>query len=585
MPAPFSLAERRALWETLPQRTYDCVVIGGGITGAGIAWDAARRGLSVLLVEKNDFASGTSSKSSKLLHGGLRYLEHREFGLVSESLAQRNRLFGDAPHLARPLPFLIPFRRGGKDPLWLVNLGLWVYDGLSALSDRARTLWHRRLGPEAAIAAEPALEREGLVGALRYGDGVTEDARMVFETLRTALEAGASALARVTVTGFVRGEDGRIAGVRLRDGLAAEAPEAVVRARVVVNAAGPWCDAVRRLEDPEAPPLLRPTKGAHILVAARLVSHALVMRSKGGLGEPKPRILFAVPWEGRTLIGTTDTDPEGTPADWRYLDADAEATAEEVSYLLEAANEVFKARLTPADVLGSFAGWRPLIAPQGEGVSESATSREHQIFVSPGGLVTMAGGKYTGYRTMARQTVDRVFAELGRSVPPSEVEHAALVGRPPEGDLEACAARLRAAHPGLSGVLVSELVGRYGAVAEILLAIAERDPRAAEPLPGLHAPRALYGAEIDFFARYEAASSLEDVLARRTRIMILAPDGGLEGAAGVAERLGAALVTLGALPAAEAAAWQADQLARYAEVVRAAQARRAATPKGALKAG
>lgn len=583
MPVSFSLLDRRMLWEGLPGAAYDLVVIGGGITGAGVAWDAASRGLSVLLVERGDFASGTSSKSSKLLHGGLRYLEQGELPLVAESLAQRNSLFGDAPHLARPLPFLIPFRRGGKDKLWLVNLGLWVYDALSALSDRSRTRRHRRLSPRAALEAEPALKAEGLEGALLYGDGVTEDARMVFETLRTALGAGAKVLGRAEVTGFTKDERGKLTGVRLKDALAPGAPEAVVKAGAVVNVAGPWCDAVRRLEDPAAKPLLRPTKGTHLLVAARLTEHALVIRSKGGLKERKPRMLFAVPWEGRTLLGTTDTDPEGAPADWRYLDADAEATAQEVDYILQAANEVFRARLGPEDVLGSFAGWRPLIAPAEAGVSESATSREHQIFVSPGGLVTMAGGKYTGFRTMARQTVDRVLAELGRHAPGSAVEHAPLVGRPEDGDLAACAARLRAAHPALPAEFVAAAVARYGAEASALAAIASADPTAAEPLPGLSEPRRLYGAEVDFFVRHEAAAALEDVLARRTRVLVVAADGGLGVAPAAAARMAAALGELGLLTPEERGPWAEAELARYRAHVAAARARREAAPDRASR--
>lgn len=465
-------AQRAGLLRRLAAETFDVLVIGGGITGAGIAQDAATRGLRVALVEKGDFASGTTHASTKLLHGGLRYLEQFQFRLMYEALHERNRLTRLAPELAEWLPFLIPIYRGGWSA-WRIRIGLWLYDLLAGLP---RGRLHRRISRAEALRLAPHLRAEGLRGAFLYYDCRTDDTALTLAVLQSAWEAGAAAVNYCAATELVK-EEGRIAGAIVHDRVSGE--RIAVRAALVINAAGPWADDVVRLERPDTPPQLQPSKGAHVLVpAARLpVAAALLAPSAEGDG----RFIFVVPWHGAVLLGTTDTAYDGDP------DAVA-ADDDDIDYILAAANRLFPAvRLTRADVLSTIAGLRPLLRTAAE--TTAAAPREYRIWESPSGLISIAGGKLTTYRTMAAAATDAVLQRLGRERAPCRT------GEMPLGD-----SRRQA---------LSRLVAKF--------------PELSEPLgPGL-APTL---ADVAYAAWREQALTPDDVLHRRTRLALVAPDCG-----------------------------------------------------------
>jgi glycerol-3-phosphate dehydrogenase len=519
--------------------TYDIVVIGGGITGAGIARDAALRGLKVALFEKGDYASGTSSKSSKLVHGGLRYLEHGEIGLVFESVSERRVQTRVAPHLVRPLPFLIPIYKGAKPGLEVMNVGLWIYDSLALF--RAPRLHKTFRGARAARDLEPALRSEGLRGALEYYDCNTDDARLVLENALDAGALGATCHTYSEVTRFERRGDGRITGVAVRDRLTGETRS--VTARVVVLAAGAWTDEmVARFEIPIGRPLLRRTKGVHIVVPRERLplSRAITLVSP-----VDHRVMFAIPWRERTVLGTTDTDFTGT-ADEVAADAD------DVRYLCDSANGVFPdARLQPEDVIATWAGLRPLIAAP-PNVDESDVSREHEVFSRADGLVIIAGGKLTTYRRMARQAVDetlKLLDQLGEPITAirNSTKHRPLPGA--EGlattDLEGVAAigRELIAEFALDVDTATHLCGVYGARAHLLAARIAEDRALGERLDS---ELPYVWAEIEFAVSHDLARTVEDVLARRVPLLLVSRDQGLAVSERVADLLGGRLGWSGA---------------------------------------
>ena len=390
--APLDLGpnHRAAVLQRAPQQRYDLLIVGGGINGAGIAYDAAMRGYSVLLVEKGDFASGTSSRSSKLIHGGIRYLAQYQFGLVFESLRERALLLKLCPHIVRPMPFLYPVFRGGPDTKLMVSLGLTLYDGLALFRTPAR---HRTFRPEQIQEQEPLLGREGLWSCPRYYDAWMNDARLVLAAIQGAVRCGADVLSHVEARSLLRDGD-RVCGALLTDRLAGV--DLVVDARLVVNAGGPWLDQIAALERPDLPQHVMPTKGVHVLVPRERLSlhNAVLVRSPDD-----GRALFAIPWSRMTLIGTTDTFHKGSP-DEVYADRS------DVDYLLRAVNHTFPTvQLERKDVRSTYAGLRPLIAQDAKGASDM--SREHEIALSPGGVLSIGGGKYTTFRHVAEQVVDR----------------------------------------------------------------------------------------------------------------------------------------------------------------------------------
>lgn len=544
---------RAALAEALARDRFDLLVIGGGINGAGIARDAALRGLSVALVEQGDFASGTSSKSSKLIHGGLRYLENYEFALVLEASRERDHLRRHlAPHLVQPMPFVFPIFRG--DPVGRLRLsaGLWVYDGLSAFRNIAR---HRSWGQRTTLRHEPALRADGLRGAMHYYDCWTDDARLTLETIQAAVAEGAIACNHVGVTELLR-EDGKLAGARIVDRLSGAT--FTIAARQIVNATGPWLDQVRRLDDPASVPVLRLTKGVHVVVPRERVGNqnAIVLRA------PRDgRVMFAIPWEDQTLVGTTDTDYDTRPED-------VAADADDVRYLLAAVNAYFPAaRLEERDVIGAYAGLRPLVAPPpSENETPSETSREEEIFESASGLLSLGGGKLTTYRRVSEKVVDRVVAALeqrepGRRFSPCRTGEIPLPGArvddPDRGGFGGFAKRLRAGVPGVDDGLVRHLLYRYGVAAcELLDRVARVPDSARRVVTGLPYRR----IEVSRAAESEMAATVDDVLRRRVPISFRFADAGAEAAADVANLMGDAL------------GWSADERTEAAERYRAGAA-------------
>lgn len=391
----FSFRTRRQNLERMAGEEWDLVVVGGGIHGAGVARDASLRGLKVALVEKGDFAGGTSSKSSKLIHGGLRYLEQFDFGLVRESCRERRILLDIAPHLVKPLPFLFPIYKGDRPP-WMVRIGMTLYDALSMFRNVGR---HRMLTPREALALEPALKPQSLCGAAKYWDCQENDARFCLANVIDAAENGATCANHVEVREF-GSTSGRLAFAVVEDRISESRFE--IRAKAFVNAGGPWVDRIANLANSHSTIQLRPTKGIH-LVARRLTEgHGLLLQAI-----QDKRVFFVIPWgDGHSLIGTTDTDFKGDP------DC-VEAKCRDVEYLLEATNHALPSlALTKDDVLSTFAGLRPLLGHPGGKPSD--LTRKHQLKTSPSGLISIVGGKYTTYRAVAEEVVDLVCNRLGR---------------------------------------------------------------------------------------------------------------------------------------------------------------------------
>lgn len=466
----------------LTGRPFDVAVVGGGIVGLGIARDAALRGLRVALLERSDFAAETSSRTSKLAHGGLRYLEHGRLGLVRESVRERERLLRLAPHLVRPLPFLLPWEPGaGWPPLWALRAGLWIYDRFA--EGRGG---HRMLSTGDLIHREPLLAGRGWQGGALYHDAQMDDTRLALETALDAATAGAVLANHAEVTGFLR-EGGDIAGVVARDLVGNR--ELELRAALVVNATGPWGDGLLRLAGGGERTRLRPSKGAHLVYGEPLVRHGIIARSPADR-----RVFFILPWHGLTLIGTTDTDYAGPPGEVAPDDADRD-------YLLAAAGRILPAaRLDPARIISAFAGVRPLLAADAD--HPSAASREHAVFEEPRGLLSVLGGKYTTFRSMAEQATDVILSRLGRPAATCPTRDRPFPG----------AGEPRLPSPPPPSPVWPRLAGFYGARAAGVAAVAASMPDGWESL----CPHTWHvKAEVAFTIREEMACTVEDVLARR----------------------------------------------------------------------
>jgi glycerol-3-phosphate dehydrogenase len=496
---------------------FDIVVIGGGITGTGAALDAATRGLSVALVEARDYAAGTSSRSSKLIHGGLRYLEQRNFGLVREALKERRLLLQRlAPHLVRPVPFLFPLTHSFWERAY-VGLGVLLYDRMGG---GGAVPGHRHLSRRAALKLAPALRPDALVGAIQYYDGQFDDARFVVTVARTAALYGAAMATSARVIGLLR-DGGRIIGVRVRD--LETTDELDVRALVVINATGVWTDELLEKAGAGGAFKVRASKGIHLLVP-----HDRIKSTTGLILRTETSVLFVIPWGRHWLIGTTDTD-------WKLDKAHPAASRADIDYLLERVNRVLVNPLSHADIVGVYAGLRPLLA--GESDATSKLSREHAVARPVPGLVVIAGGKNTTYRVMANEVVNAAVSDLGRQVPPSATESTPLVGA--VGYEVASNARERlAAKSRLPVPRIDRLLSRYGSqIHELLDLIAER-PELGQPISEAEdylAVEALYAAS------HEGALHLDDVLTRRTHISIETWDRGVGAAEPVARLVADAL--------------------------------------------
>jgi glycerol-3-phosphate dehydrogenase len=495
---------------------WDMIIIGGGATGLGAAVDAAARGYRTLLLEAADFAKGTSSRSTKLVHGGVRYLAKGEIGLVYGALRERGIMRRNAPHLVRSLPLVVPAYRWWDQPFY--GSGLLLY---SVMAGRLGLGFSRLVGSREALRLAPTLEPQGLKGGVVYYDGQFDDARMAVALLRTFLDLGGTALNYAPATGLEK-RGGRVVGVVARD--AESGQELRLPAQVVVNATGVYADELRRMDDPDARPMVAPSQGIHIVLDRSFLpgdTAVMIPRTDDG------RVLFAVPWHGRVVVGTTDTAVPTAELEPRPL-------AEDVEFKLSHTARYFAKDPTPADVLSVFAGLRPLVKAEGA-MSTAALSRDHTLVVSPSGLVTITGGKWTTYRHMAEDTVSRA-AEVGGLAP-----------RP-------CTTRDLKLH-GWHDLPLEAPFGAYGADAPALLALLAERPEWRQPL---HARLPYRLGEAVWAARHELARTVEDVLARRTRALLLDARASLEAAPAVAQALA------GELGLDEA--WQAEQVRRYAEL-------------------
>ena len=518
----FAAKNRKAVIDEIEDASFDLVIVGGGINGAGVAHDAALRGLKVLLLEQRDLAFGTSSRSSKLIHGGLRYLEHYHFKLVFESTNERAALRKIAPHLVRPLKFALPVYESNRHPLWKMDLGLWLYDGLSLFKTEKRHLTVRT--SKRMLEREPLLNSEGLSGGLIYYDCITDDARLTLENAMAADAWNARILTHAQVV-RVDGlhEKGTEAVITFRDQI--NDRHVKVKAKGVVNCTGAWTDRMRAVAQIEGR-LIRPSKGVHVVVPeSRLpVTHAVAL-----LSPQDARVFFVIPWNGRTVIGTTDTDDLTDPSELRI-------DLEDVDYLLDAANASFPSvNLVRDDVLAGWVGLRPLINVETENASD--VPREHQIY-RDGKMVTVAGGKLTTYRKMAAEIVDEATAVIQANCSESETETAMLPGGfgLPK-DLDDAVERVQH-EAGLSEPIAARLIRTYGGLTDRVLAYGKKSPEMLKPI-SKDCPVLL--AEVFHSMDYELGCTMDDILVRRTSLSLIADDQGLGVAERISELMGAEL--------------------------------------------
>ncbi len=496
-----SPAHRQAAIERLASgEELDVVVVGGGVVGCGSALDAVTRGLRTGLVEQRDFASGTSSRSSKLIHGGLRYLEMMDFGLVAEALKERGLLLTRlAPHLVRPVPFLYPLTKPVVERPY-VEAGLSMYDSMARASRHAAGLpWHQHLTRRQALRIAPALKATALVGAVQYYDAKVDDARHTMELARTAASYGADVASRVAAVGFLR-QGERVTGVKALDKMTGR--EFDIHARQVVNATGVWTDETQAMVGERGQFHVRASKGVHLVVPRDRI------HSKTGIIlRTEKSVLFVIPWGRHWIIGTTDTD-------WALDKAHPAATSADIEYLLDHVNRVLATELTQADVEGVYAGLRPLLS--GESEQTSKLSREHVVAHPTPGLVVVAGGKYTTYRVMAKDAIDEAARTLGGDVPPSTTEDIPLVGAvgyPAMWNRR----KALATESGLHVERIEKMLMRHGVLTTEILELVRVDPSLGQPLPG---GEDYLKAEIVYAASHEGALHLDDILARRTRLSI-----------------------------------------------------------------
>jgi glycerol-3-phosphate dehydrogenase len=538
--------ERSAAIERLKAKELDVLVVGGGIVGTGAALDAVTRGLSTGMLEQRDWGSGTSSRSSKLVHGGIRYLEQLDFRLVREALTERGLLLQRlAPHLVKPVKFLFPLTKPLIERAY-IGAGMALYDLFSYTGGRPPGVpHHRHLSKRQVLKAAPSLADDAFTGGLTYYDAQVDDARYVSTLARTASFYGAHVASRVRVEGFLKvGE--RVVGVKAHDLETGEHFE--VKARQVVNATGVWTDDTQAMVGERGQFKVRASKGIHLVVPRDRFQSTV-----GLLLRTEKSVLFVIPWGRHWLIGTTDTD-------WNLDKAHPAATAADIDYVLEKVNEVLRVKLTREDVEGVFAGLRPLLS--GESDETSKLSREHIVAHTVPGLVVVAGGKWTTYRIMAKDAIDEAAAALDGTIAPCVTEHISLLGA--EGYQAAWNKRRKIARAfGVHTVRIEHLLNRYGVLTDELLELIMARPELQEPLPGADD---YIGAEVVYAATHEGALHVEDVLARRTRISIEAWDRGVAAAPVVAELMAAELGW-----DAERTQWEIDHYLRRVAAERASQ--------------
>ncbi|MDQ2664893.1 MAG: glycerol-3-phosphate dehydrogenase/oxidase [Gemmatimonadota bacterium] len=517
----------RAL-ELLAAQQFDVLIIGGGITGAGVARDAAMRRLSVALVEQSDFASGTSSRSSRLVHGGVRYLEHGQLHLVFESSRERRTLLRIAPHLVRPLSFTWPVYKGARVPVWKLGIGLTVYDALALFRNVGR---HVRLSARGVLGKEPRLQSSDLMGGAQYWDAATDDVRLTLANVMSAREAGAVVLNHARVSGMSRDDSGRVNGAHVLDATSGAAVE--VRARVIVNAAGPWSDRVQELAQGASLAGVRGSKGVHVCVPRSRVGNVAAVTL---IAPQDGRVMFVLPAGAFTIIGTTDTFDDVEPWNVRASEAD-------VAYLLTSANHHFpEAQLRRDDVVSAWAGLRPLAATAAGTADPGSVSREHTIDEPQPGLVRVTGGKLTTYRAMAAQVVDVVQRALGSRVSHAQTAEVPLDGGAISGVRSAVDAATRTTS---DPVVAERLVHAHGAEWPAVWSLAEAD---ASLRARIVPDRPYILAELRYGVERELACTLGDLLIRRVPLAFETADNGREAARHMGPFVGAWL------------GWSADKL-------------------------
>jgi glycerol-3-phosphate dehydrogenase len=497
---------------------WDIIIIGGGATGVGTAVDAAARGYRTLLVEQHDFGKGTSTRSTKLVHGGVRYLRQGNVSLVREALRERGRLRQNAPHLVHDLPFIVPSYSWWEKSYY--GLGLSLYDWLAGSLGFSRT---RLVSRDAALQKNPNLKSAGLRGGVVYSDGQFDDARLLINLAATAIEQGATLLNYARAISLQKTADGKIRGVEVED--AETGSRKSIAARVVINATGPFCDGVRRLADANTKNLVSPSQGIHLVFAGSFLpsDHAIMVPDT-----PDGRVLFAIPWHGHTLVGTTDVPIKDTPLEPLATDA-------EIEFILKTAGRYLEKAPTRADILSVFAGIRPLVKA-GSGKNTAALSRDHTIHIDESNLLTITGGKWTTYRNMAEDCVNRA-ATIAK-----------LPARP-------CTTQDLHIHGWQEPAGLHSRFALYGADAAALEQLIQADNTLGQQL---HPDLPIFGAEIIWAARQEMARTVEDVLARRTRALFLNARAAVAMAPQVAEFLARELN--------RDAAWQAEQLNAFSAV-------------------
>ncbi len=559
---PLGPEQRAAAWAALAAEEFEVLVVGGGVTGAGVALDAATRGLKTALVEARDFASGTSSRSSKLFHGGLRYLEQFDFGLVREALHERdlavNRI---SPHLVKPLAFLYPLtHRVWERPY--VTAGLALYDGLARVGALSEPMpGQKHLSRTGARKLFPALKPDALVGAVRYYDAQADDARHTLTVARTAARYGATVLNSAEVVSFLHA-GGRVVGARVRD--VETGQEVDVRSEVVVNATGVWTDDLQTLVGGRGRFHVRASKGVHIVVPRDRING-----ETGLILKTEKSVLFVIPWGSHWIIGTTDTD-------WDLDKAHPAASKADIDYILEHVNKVLTTPLVHADISGVYAGLRPLLS--GESEDTSQLSREHAVARPSPGVISVAGGKYTTYRPMAADAVDAVAEDVTRNVPTSVTEDVPLVGA--EGYFAMVNSLDRLSEQwGVPRFRAEHLLNRFGSLTPDVLALAADDASLLQPVPGAEE---YLMVEMVWGAAHEGALHLDDLLARRTRISIETPHRGTESALPVAQAVAGVLgwdeERISNEVASYAARVEAERRSQTEEDDQAADAARVAAP-------
>ncbi|MBT9393923.1 glycerol-3-phosphate dehydrogenase/oxidase [Hymenobacter sp. NST-14] len=514
--APNPFRRETLLHQLTSTPDWDLVVIGGGATGLGVALDGLSRGYRTLLLERDDFAKGTSSRSTKLVHGGVRYLAQGDVALVREALHERGLLLQNAPHLVKNQDFIIPSYSWWGGPFY--TIGLKLYD---LLAGRLSLGTSRHLGRAETLRRLDNLRPAGLRGGVLYHDGQFDDARLAVSLAQTAIEAGGTLLNHCGVTGLLRHPDGRLAGVRALDHETGQPYE--VRARCVVNATGVFVDEILRLEEPAARPLVRPSQGVHLVVEKSFLPGGdalMIPKTDDG------RVLFAVPWHGRVLLGTTDTPLDQHSPEPRALEA-------EIDFILRTAGRYLARAPQRADVLSVFAGLRPLAAPQGNSTATKEISRSHKILVSRAGLLTITGGKWTTYRRMGQDTLDRAVALGQLPAAPSRTAHQPIHGAAPTTDF-------------------ADHLAHYGTDLPALRQLMAGQPDLAKKLDET---LEFYRAEVVWAARYELARTVEDVLARRVRVLFLD--------ARAARRVAPQVAALLAQELGFDEAWQQQQVAEF----------------------